>query len=255
LALIDWIDLNDQAMFNELERWSALKAFVYDAKVQGGEKEIDDWLNRNPYIREGIPPKPGSWNVHNDKVDIQAVSPDLKAADGTVMADMIRKYIMSGAGYWEGIMGYGDTTNVGEAREIMESVVWMFEHQQNVFKQFVTICCALRVQEAQRAGMMTSKGRITESDDLTFKVKFNEVLARKFISQATGFQQVTAALTVGINSEFIGKKLARRIAAHSLNDMGFEVNESEIEEEFEGQDNFPGLTPVNGQVKQTEMVF
>ena len=93
LALADWLDAYDQVLFNEVDRALLLKSFVWDVTLQGADQTaIDAYAKSNPA------PKPGSVRYHNDKVDWEAETPDLKAVDAQAGADILLSYIAAGSG-------------------------------------------------------------------------------------------------------------------------------------------------------------
>ena len=91
--MADFVDLYDRLMFDESERMSFIRTFVWDVKVTGADaQELALRAASEP------PPKPGSVKFHNESEEWSAVSPDLKSADTQITADMLLALVATGVG-------------------------------------------------------------------------------------------------------------------------------------------------------------
>ncbi|MBW2341220.1 MAG: hypothetical protein JRF50_12905 [Deltaproteobacteria bacterium] len=89
LTLFDWIDGVERYGFNYLERAEFMLNFIWDVLLKGmNEEQIREWLQNNPA------PEPGSMRAHNENVEWNAVSPDLKSQNARIGFDMGKSFIM-----------------------------------------------------------------------------------------------------------------------------------------------------------------
>ena len=93
MPVADFLDLYDRLIFDEAERMSFLRAFVYDVTITGADEAA---LTKR--AATSAPPKPGSVYYHNEAEELKAVTPDLKAQDGATTADLILSLIATGVG-------------------------------------------------------------------------------------------------------------------------------------------------------------
>lgn len=73
LPTMDWLDLYDKALFGEVERWDALRAFIWDVTLHGATEETV-----RKRAAEIEVPDSGGVRVHNDGETWNAVTPDLR---------------------------------------------------------------------------------------------------------------------------------------------------------------------------------
>ena len=98
LSVADWLDVYEQFLFDYSDKWPQFNSFVWDMKVEGGDNSaIQEQLNN-------FSKKSGSVFGHNEKVSLNAITPDLKSADA---AEGARSEII----YW----GDGGFRNIGSA--------------------------------------------------------------------------------------------------------------------------------------------
>jgi hypothetical protein len=85
LAICDVLDAYDQFIWTRLERQAMQLAFVWSVELAGaGPDAIDDWIKKH----RGTP-RPGSLQVHNEKVKWTAVSPSLGSGEALQESDLL----------------------------------------------------------------------------------------------------------------------------------------------------------------------
>lgn len=236
LALMDWIDLYDQAMFNDAERWALMRLFVFDLEMEGkNDEEIRDWLRKR--FPDGKPPKPGTIFGHNEKVKLNAVTPDLKANDATTQAMAVLGHIAGGSGLPRWMLGFTGEVNQGVARETMRPVIWKIGAEQDQIKRILYTVFHFALEQAAKHGKHTKAGTITESTDLSFKIICNEVFPKDLVANSTAFGQAVNAITVLKDSGLVGEETARKLMVHMMNNLvDSDVTVDEIEKELTVED-------------------
>lgn len=88
IAQFDYINGFEEGLFDELDRMKLLKSFIWDVLLKGASAdEIKEFLRTNPT------PKAASVRAHNESVEWNAVSPDLKIHDSKTFFDLMRTYL------------------------------------------------------------------------------------------------------------------------------------------------------------------
>lgn len=234
-ALLDWLDLFDQGMINEAERWTLLKSFLFHVVLEGeDDKRIEDFMKK--HFPGGRPPFPGSVFTTNEKVSIEAITPDLKAGDATEMSELQLNNIESGAGLPGFVLQTGKGINQGVAREIIRPSIWMIESIQRVITRLLTSQFKLVIQNAENKGRQLDAGMVDSSMERRFKITANEVLERDLVVLSTTLKQVTEALIAGKSNELIDDESARKTYINSLRKLDESVELEDVEKNIEEQE-------------------
>lgn len=94
LPSLDWLDAYDQILWEMLERQKALRAFFWDAKVEGDENDL---IKVRAQVGDQ-PPKTGSVRWHTAAVDYTAVSPNLGTGEDVAGARYQLRHLATGVG-------------------------------------------------------------------------------------------------------------------------------------------------------------
>ena len=88
-SLADWVDIFDQTVFDFLDKVHFLNSFVWDYTLKGADDaKVADYVK---YLRKN-PPKQGGFQVHNDQVEMQTLTPDFKGSDMGEVVKMAKAY-------------------------------------------------------------------------------------------------------------------------------------------------------------------
>jgi len=239
LAVIDHVDVYDQALFNEAERWILMKSFIYDVTRKGSADEDNlKWYKK--HFPTGKPPNPGSVRVHNEDEEWKDVSPTLNAHDGSKMANLFRQNVSGMSGYPDFFMGWSGGVNVATAREMTKPTIWMVQKiQKNICKMLTTM---FTFQQQQWNNKKHFKSGLFKASD-NWKILANNVFPRDFLISSAAFRDITTTIIAAKNSNIIGKKQARKQYVEAGQELGFELSIEEIKKEFEemeDQNEFPG---------------
>lgn len=234
-ALLDWLDLYDQGMINEAERWSLLKSFLYHVTIEDGDEEAINKFNKM-HFPGGKPMNPGSVLTTNEKIKMEAVTPDLKAGDSTEMSELQLNNIESGAGLMGFVLQSGKGINQGVAREIVRPSIWMIESIQRKMTRLLTTLFKLVVQNAENKGRQLDSGMVDSSMEKRFKITANEVLERDLVVLSTTLKQLTEALIAGKSNALIDDESARKAYVNMASKIDESVNLEEVERNIEEQE-------------------
>ncbi len=213
LALADWIDGYNNMLFNQIDREALINAFVWDVTLEGmNEEEIAAWLKKNPS------PKPGSVRAHNEKVKWDANAPDLKGADSKERANIIRRFILSGAGFPDHWFGDGSGTNRATAAEMGVPTIKRLKARQRYFKYMITMVFKFVIDQA------IIHGTLKEDVDKTFTLNFPELVVKDIAVAATAVNAIVLSAVTALNNGVISEETALKWIQAASDLLGVEID-------------------------------
>jgi len=211
LSVIDWIEGYDEFLYSEMERAQAMKAHIWDVEIEGADKQaIDDFLQKVP------PPRPGSIRAHNEKIKWAPLTPDLKAADATAQARLIRTHILAGAGFPETWFSEGGKTNRATAGEMASPTLRSLATRQKFFKHMVRRIFQFVIDQAK------IHKAIPEDVDETFVIDI-PMVERDTKDKAQVLVSMTNAMMIARENAWISDEEAKVVFQHFMGQMGIEI--------------------------------
>lgn len=216
LAQMDWLDAYDEFLFNELDRIGFLRSFVWDVKLTG----VDD-NGVKKFDAEFKAPAPNSKFVHNESVELKAVSPELQAADTSESARLLRNHVLGGATVPEHWFGGGGDVNRAAASEMGEPTFKVYTQRQTLLK--------LMLEKIGRYVLW--KGAAGEPDwaDPKWKVTavFPELVNKDLTKFAAAMGQVATCVVQLINEGLLTQERGLQLIANVASRFGQEIDAAE----------------------------
>jgi hypothetical protein len=222
LCLADWVDAYDQILFNELDRAILLKSFIWDVTLQGADDKAIQ-----AYIKNNAAPKPGSYRVHNEQVAYQAVTPDLKAADAQVGADLILSYISMGAGHPKTWLSGTMDVNRATAAELNEPAIKRIERRQQFVHYVIEHVLTFALDQAEIAGRLPKRGGWYGSstpEPWPITVTLPAVRTRDLKGAADTLAAATTALVSARADGAIDAEVEQQVLATLIGQLGIDVD-------------------------------
>jgi hypothetical protein len=214
MTLVDWIDSLERYGYNYLERAEFMLNFVWDITLKGmNADQIREWLRDNP------PPEPGSQRAHNEQVEWNAVSPDLKATDFKSGFDMGKAFIMGAAGRPESWFGSGGKQYQTEADSADKAPVVDLEQRQELHKYQLTQILQFVIDQA-----VIHKALSETEAAKGFSITMPEISKKDLAKVANTMPQLTTALAVAVTNKFITRDTATKMFAFVAGYLGYEVD-------------------------------
>jgi hypothetical protein len=170
LPILDWLDRFDQMFFDELERISFQRAFIYDVTVEGGPEDV----KRRRLELAVAPPRPGTVLVHNQGEKWQAVSPAIGSGDFSIVLRQLRLLMAAGMGYPEHFLAEGDTTNKATSEAMGVPTIKMLSARQAEVKAMCELMLRFAVDMAVEHGMCPAQVQVKKEDGKTETVAARE---------------------------------------------------------------------------------
>lgn len=226
-ALADWIDLFDQMIFDFGDKVRFLNSFVWHYTVEGADskkvEEYKDYLTKQP-------PKQGGVMVTNERIKIDAQTPDFKGQDMAAGASMVKLYGLGGAGLPPTFFGDGVDANRASAVEMNAPVVRKIQDRQNHLARCLTRVLDFVLDCAQRAGTLSPGA------DLSYAIEFPEIATQDLQRGSQVLNGVANALTVGQQEGWVTGLTAARAFHTVLAEIGVDIEDSQEEYEAAQQE-------------------
>ncbi|WP_281983167.1 hypothetical protein [Azonexus hydrophilus] len=238
LASADWLDAYDDFLFGEVDRNRYLRAFVWDVTIKGANEEAV-----KQRARDIEAPAPNSVRVHNDSEVWAAVTPDIKSADTSESARLLRNHVLGGATLPEHWYGGGGDVNRSTGESMGDPAFKMMSMRQRTIKYMLEQIARFAIRQWAQANQ---KAIDFGDGDFLPSAVFPEMIARDTTRYAAALQQVIAGAAHAVSNGFISKKLALRLIATVASQLGVEIDIDEAlqeaiaaEQTEKGKDVFP----------------
>jgi hypothetical protein len=214
LAQIDWLDAYDEFLFGEMDRQDFLRRFVWDVKMTGATPD-----QVTAYEKTFKAPAPNSKFVHNDSVELTAVTPTLNAADTSETARLFRNHSLGGATMPETWFGGGGDVNRAAASEMGEPTFKVYTARQMMLKRML--------EEIGRFVLWKAVGT-TEPDwakpEWKVTATFPELVNRDVTKFSAALLQVTSAVVVMIDNNLLTQERGLQLIGDVASRFGQEID-------------------------------
>lgn len=242
LSLIDWVDAFDQLLFNEMDRGLFLKAFIWDVKLEGyNDNQIEAYKKANPQ------PRPGAVRYHNERVEWDAVTPDLKAADSAYLADLILSYIATGARLPKTWLNGMMDVNKATAQELGTPALARLSLRQEYIKYMILQVITLVLDEAERHGIIAKRKKVRgqlRPAAWPLHITLPDLKQVNQMATAQAINNIVVGLGLAVDQGMIDLDLAREVVVMFIEQMGIKVNLSALIEKIKAN---PPIPVVPGQ--------
>jgi hypothetical protein len=219
-SLADWIDLFDQMIFDFGDKVRFLNSFVWHYTLEGAdEKKVSaykDTLTKDP-------PRQGGVMVTNERVKIEAQTPDFKGEDMAAGASMVKLYGLGGAGLPATFFGDGVDANRSTAVEMNAPVHRKIQSRQNHLTRCLSGVLDFQIESAQQAGALP------EGIDTSYAVEFPEIATQDLTKGAQTLTGVASAVQIGQQEGWVTGVTAARAFHTVLAEIGVDIEDSQEE--------------------------
>ena len=215
LGQMDWLDAYDEFLFNELDRISYLRTFVWDVKMTGADPEAV-----KAFEKEFQPPGPNGKFVHNDSIELSAVTPELQAADTAESARLLRNHVLGGSTTPEHWFGGGGDVNRAAASEMGEPTFKMYTKRQTFLKLMLEEIGRYVIWKATRQRAVPD----WSVDGNLVQAVFPELANRDVSKFAAALSGVSTAVAALIDQGLMTQETALKIVADVAQRFGQEID-------------------------------
>jgi hypothetical protein len=229
----DWIDGYDEFLNHRLDRAQFINNFVWDITFEGLDQEAIDKLMELPQFKN--PPLPGTYRAHNEAVKYEALTPNLQAHDASEEARLIKNNILGGLGIPEHWYAEGGNANRATAAEMGLPIIKRLMTRQRYFRYMIEYIFQFVVDQAVIKGNLAG----VPENEMGFTVSTPQISVDDSGEITTALKNVSGALIVAEDQEWISKETARQVYASVCYRLGFEYDLDKEAEKIkaEGQNN------------------
>jgi hypothetical protein len=216
LGQMDWLDAYDDFLFGELDRIGYLRSFVWDLTVKGGDPQTVE-----KHKKEFVPPGPNSTYVHNESLELKALSPQLQSADTSESARLLRNHVLGGSTTPEHWFGGGGDVNRAAASEMGEPTFKVFTMRQMFLRRVLeTIGRFVLWQSAQTQAVTP------DWSDERWKVTavFPELAAKDVTKFAAALQSLVAAVIQLMGAGLLTEETALKLVSDVARRFGQDID-------------------------------
>lgn len=225
LPVADMVDLYDRLIFDESERMSFLRTFVWWRKVTGADAATLKAKAMEP------PPKPGTVLLTNESEEWTAVSPDLNSADSQITADLILALVATGVGLPKLWLNGSMDINKATATESADPALKRLTMRQKYVRRCVERMVRFALDTAVTAGALADEG----DAGIEFTVTVPEMSSKDLEKASRSLQTTIQGLGMADAANWIDDETAQEAVVLMLGQLGLDVDIDEMRDRIEAQ--------------------
>jgi hypothetical protein len=225
-SIADLIDGYDQFLFGEIDRALLTKAFVWDVTLEGA-----DAATLQEKARQDAP-KPGTVRWHNERETWNAVSPDLKAQDASILGNIILGGVSMGSEMPKTWLSATEDVNRATAQELGEPSFKVLTARQRYLREMVAGLVTFALDQAEIAGYLPRRTG-QRPEPWPFHVQMPELRPKDLAQSAATLQSAATALTTLRADGHIDQGTAQEVTVMLVGQLGIEVDLAEMRERIE----------------------
>ena len=221
--VIEWLDMHDDAQYNNAERVQLMGLFLFDITLKGaGKQECLDYADK--LRRE--PMESGSVRVHDESEEIKEVTPDLHVSDTTAASEALFDYAAIGLGLPTSLIKGDMPAGLNSNATFLNTPVFAWaRNRRRHIKGFLEMELQLAVQVARDSGRLG----LVPATELGFTITSRDPDRSNYDTGGRVLKDMGAALTVAMSQGFISQVQAGRIFKTLVGSMslGFEEDDDD----------------------------
>ena len=219
LSIMDFVDLYDKLVFDEAERMSFLRAFIYDVTVKNADAvELGKRAMNEP------PPKPGTVKWHNENEEWKALSPELNAQDGATTADLVLSLIATGLGVPKTYLNGTMDVNRATAQAMDDPGLKRMRTRQ----LYVVSCIRTMVEFALDQAVLAGALAAPKGGKHSFTIDVPDMTSKDIQKGAQTLQAGIQALGMGKAASWVDDDTAIQALTLMLGSMGVNVDKDDL---------------------------
>lgn len=216
LSYADWLDIYDRTLYTMTERVTFLLTFIWEVIITGAtpaqlKQRLKD-LQMNP-------PKPGSYQVHNENEKWEANAPDLRGGDFAEFFKTVSTMFVGGSGFPEHwLLGKGEDVNKASAKEMSDPTIRQLKRRQKyiqyMFRQMIDFQILQKIKKGELSGRL---------ENFPYTIIIPEPSKKEADLLADAIAKLTPALAVATTSGFLTSETATKVLSMLVSQMGIET--------------------------------
>ena len=240
LTVADWIDTYENFLYDYAEKWSQMNVFLWDLLIKDADESV---IRTKVSELNKASGNPGSIYGHNESIELNAVTPDLKSLEVDTGARLIRNHILGGVGFPTHWYGGAEDVNKSSADEMMTPTMKILTEKQNYFKYILTSIFDYQIFCAKKYNR-TAYGNLKE-EDIKYTIITPELSVKDLTKFGAIIKNVADGLVVAESNGWIDKESALESFSVVMSYLGKKVDVVEIKERLKKQPVSPPKEVIN----------
>lgn len=212
------LETYEQTMIDSGEKHAQFNAFYNDVTVEGADaRQLEN--ERNLYT----PPRTGGAFIHNEKVKVQAISPDLKPLDSEAATRFQRRHILGSKCIPNHWYADPDGSNRATADSMDRPTLVQLTSEQNEAKAVLKTIADFVITSALAAAYLN----VPEDEAYKYTTSTAPLTDKDVAKLSAMLTQVATALTVAEGQGWIDQQKAAQMFAFCTSMLGFEYDPDE----------------------------
>jgi hypothetical protein len=221
-SLADWIDVFDQMIFDFADKVRFLNSYVWQYTLNGADQKTVEKYQKS--VTDN-PPRQGGVIVTNDKITVEAKTPDFKGADMAAGAEMVKKYGLGGAGLPDWFFGDSGSGNRSTAQEMQgptgKKLLTRQNHEVNCIKRITTFV----LQQAKL------HGTLGQNVNTAHTIEVPELLVRDLTAASNVLVDAAESAALAEDRGWVRGETAARMFHVLMGNLGIVIDDSKAEYE------------------------
>ncbi len=216
---VDWIEAHEQFLFGIHEGNEMRNSLVWDVKAEGAsEKQLKDLKKEFGRIKKGM------VRIHNEKVTVTAIVPNMASSDQSIHASLLKHHIAAALGVpveWLSERAKSNVNNSSVTAGVPATK--SLRHRQKKAVRIYKKMMNYVIDKAQE------HGALKEDVNRSFVVKAPHIYAVDIQRIAQSLLATAQALMIGVQNEFTDTATSREIFSHLIGQFGIDLNNIETD--------------------------
>jgi hypothetical protein len=241
MDVADWLDGQDQFLFSGLDRGKLRNNHVWDLEIQGANAQ--DAKDQAKLLAQSLA-GPGGIYAHNEKIKLEAQTPNLGAAETADFAKLYRTHVLGSKSMPESWYGSGGSSKAtaGDQTDVTYKTLQGLQSRIRPVFETPLQYAYDRLQTLQEgAGFPIRSGGAVK-----ISVNMPPITERDAARVGAVIQNVESALELAVAAEFVSRSTARRVFLAAISKLGVDANPDEERQQIalERERRDAGLDPV-----------
>ena len=228
LQSIDWLDVNDQVLFDIALRETLMNYFSWDVELEGASPDVVKV--RMAELAKRPPMGQGQLNIHNPAEKWTPISFDLKQPGSIATARETKKQALEGLNQPEVWHNEMDTANRATAETADNPANRTLEHEQGDLVRSLIFICQFVADQAEIAGSYRPE------DDNEITIQVPEIVKGDMVEVSDTLSKTVSGLVVAEKDlRVITRETSAKVVSKIIAEYGVQYNPDEELEEIDRQ--------------------
>ena len=215
-SILDWSELHDEYLYSSSGKAIRSGQSFVDITIKGAtQAKIDEWVANNPE------PEPGGRIVHNEAVEVQVITPDLKTEQIRELGELLKGQQLSGVGlapHW-----FSEPSAArAVAPEMNEPTFKHFRQRQRTFAYILSYIFRFVIDSA------IIHNRLRAPNDADFYIIFPQMSRKDHRMSGTALKDFAQSLKFAVEMDYLTPLEAHELYMSYSKLLSIEIGKDQV---------------------------